>query len=76
MIDKFEEMGPFEGKYGKWRNAIASKSVEDVATSFQEKSCSAREISQTLRMHVNTFRKIFTKFYFPMRNSSMLWKCE
>ncbi|GBN96565.1 hypothetical protein AVEN_117324-1 [Araneus ventricosus] len=51
MIDKFEESGSFDVKCGRGRKVIASTSVEDVATAFQEASssalgtCSARGIS-------------------------------
>ncbi|GBM96173.1 hypothetical protein AVEN_239412-1 [Araneus ventricosus] len=56
MIDKFEESGSFDVKCGRWRKTIASTSVRDVATAFQEASssalgtCSARGISRTLDM--------------------------
>ncbi|GBO10116.1 hypothetical protein AVEN_151251-1 [Araneus ventricosus] len=36
LIDKFEESGSFDVKCGRGRKAIASTSVEDVATSLQE----------------------------------------
>ncbi|GBL91711.1 hypothetical protein AVEN_210653-1 [Araneus ventricosus] len=64
MIDKFEESGSFDVKCGRGRKAIASTSVEDVATALQEASssalgtCSARGISRTLDMPVSTVRKI------------------
>ncbi|GBN15379.1 hypothetical protein AVEN_4675-1 [Araneus ventricosus] len=64
MIDKFEESGSFDVKCGRGRKAIASPSVEDVATVLHEASssalgtCSARGISRTLDMPVNTVRKI------------------
>ncbi|GBO19946.1 hypothetical protein AVEN_10825-1 [Araneus ventricosus] len=64
MIDKFEESCSFDVKCGRGRRAIASTSVEDVATALQEASssalgtCSARGISQTLNMPVSTVRKI------------------
>ncbi|GBM15593.1 hypothetical protein AVEN_253667-1, partial [Araneus ventricosus] len=41
MIDKFEESGSFDVKCGRGRKAIASTSVEDVATALQEASSSA-----------------------------------
>ncbi|GBN78066.1 hypothetical protein AVEN_257070-1 [Araneus ventricosus] len=41
MINKFEESGSFDVKWGRGRKAIASTSVEDVATALQEKSSSA-----------------------------------
>ncbi|GBO24929.1 hypothetical protein AVEN_217100-1 [Araneus ventricosus] len=56
MNDKFEESGSFDVKCGRGRKAIASTSVEDVATALQEAStsalgtCSARGISRTLDM--------------------------
>ncbi|GBL75941.1 hypothetical protein AVEN_234271-1 [Araneus ventricosus] len=56
MIDKFEEAGSFEAKCGREKKAIASTSVEDVATALQEASssalgtCSARGICRTLDM--------------------------
>ncbi|GBL73475.1 hypothetical protein AVEN_159471-1 [Araneus ventricosus] len=65
MIDKFEESDSFKVKCGRGRKAIASTSVEDVATTLQEASssalgmCSARGISRTLDMPVST--KNFTK---------------
>ncbi|GBM15137.1 hypothetical protein AVEN_75178-1 [Araneus ventricosus] len=64
MIDKFEESGSFDVKYGRGRKAIVSTSMEDVATALQEASssaletCSARGISRTLDMTVSTVRKI------------------
>ncbi|GBM14266.1 hypothetical protein AVEN_167343-1 [Araneus ventricosus] len=67
MIDKFKESGSFDVKCGRGRKAIASTSVEDVATALQEASrsalgtCSARGISRTLDMTVNTVRKILPK---------------
>ncbi|GBN75153.1 hypothetical protein AVEN_260360-1 [Araneus ventricosus] len=36
MIDKFEESDSFDMKCGRGRKAIASTSVEDVATALQE----------------------------------------
>ncbi|GBM41719.1 hypothetical protein AVEN_173122-1 [Araneus ventricosus] len=60
MIDKFEETGSFEVKCGRGNKAIASTSVEDVATELQEASssalgtCSARGISRTLGIPVST----------------------
>ncbi|GBN57629.1 hypothetical protein AVEN_214645-1 [Araneus ventricosus] len=72
MIDKFEELGSFDLKCGRGRKAIASTSVEDVATTLQELSsgalgkCSARGISRTLDMPVSTVCKILRnilKFY-------------
>ncbi|GBM56428.1 hypothetical protein AVEN_56113-1 [Araneus ventricosus] len=41
MINKFEEYGSFDVKCGRGRRAIASTSVEDVATALQEASSSA-----------------------------------
>ncbi|GBN09239.1 hypothetical protein AVEN_48118-1 [Araneus ventricosus] len=41
MIDKFEESGSFDVKCVRGRKAIASTSVEDVATALQEASSSA-----------------------------------
>ncbi|GBM41521.1 hypothetical protein AVEN_32327-1 [Araneus ventricosus] len=35
MIDKFEKSGSFDVKCGRGRKAIASTSVEDVATALQ-----------------------------------------
>ncbi|GBN79212.1 hypothetical protein AVEN_152565-1 [Araneus ventricosus] len=64
LIDKFEESGSFDVKCGRWRKAIASTSVEYVATELQGTSssalltCSARGISRTLDMPVCTIRKI------------------
>ncbi|GBO39186.1 hypothetical protein AVEN_44420-1 [Araneus ventricosus] len=64
MTDKFEESCSFDVKCGRGRKAIASTSMEDVATELQEASssaleaCSARGISQTLDMPVSTVRKI------------------
>ncbi|GBL97857.1 hypothetical protein AVEN_232001-1 [Araneus ventricosus] len=64
MIDKFEESDSFDVKCGRGRKAIASRSVEDVATSLQEASSSALGtrsvlgISRTLGMPVSTVRKI------------------
>ncbi|GBN48765.1 hypothetical protein AVEN_74666-1 [Araneus ventricosus] len=40
MIDKFEEKSSFDVKCGRGRKAIASTSVEDVATALQEASIS------------------------------------
>ncbi|GBL73767.1 hypothetical protein AVEN_230743-1 [Araneus ventricosus] len=66
-IDKFEESDAFDVKCGRGRKAIASTSVEDVATALQEASsralgtCSARGISRILDMPVRTVRKI-TKY--------------
>ncbi|GBL74321.1 hypothetical protein AVEN_235305-1 [Araneus ventricosus] len=63
MIDKFEESGSFDVKCGLGRKAIASTSVEDVATALQEApssalgTCSVRGISRTLDMPVSMFRK-------------------
>ncbi|GBM05075.1 hypothetical protein AVEN_210789-1 [Araneus ventricosus] len=64
IFDKFEESGSFDVKCGRARKAIASTSVEDVATAMQEVTsialgtCSARRISRTLDMPVSTVRKI------------------
>ncbi|GBO27845.1 hypothetical protein AVEN_29603-1 [Araneus ventricosus] len=64
MIDKFEESGSLDVKCGKGRKAIASTSVEDVATALQKASssalgtCSARGLTRTLDMPVSTVRKI------------------
>ncbi|GBN35162.1 hypothetical protein AVEN_243888-1 [Araneus ventricosus] len=64
MIEKFEESGSFDVKCGRRRKAIASTSVEDVATTLQEMSssalltCSVWGISRTLDMPASTFRKI------------------
>ncbi|GBM06737.1 hypothetical protein AVEN_62984-1 [Araneus ventricosus] len=64
LIDKFEESGSFDVKFGRERKAIASTSVDDVATALQEASssalrtCSTRGISRTLGMPVSTVRKI------------------
>ncbi|GBN95900.1 hypothetical protein AVEN_221010-1 [Araneus ventricosus] len=64
MIDKFEESSSFDVKCGKGRKAIASTSVEDVATALQEASSStlgtrsARGLTRTLDMPVSTVRKI------------------
>ncbi|GBM29923.1 hypothetical protein AVEN_111231-1 [Araneus ventricosus] len=64
MIDKFEESGSFDVKCDRGRTAIASTSVEDVATALQEESsrafgtCSAGGISRTLDMPLSTARKI------------------
>ncbi|GBM56432.1 hypothetical protein AVEN_56117-1 [Araneus ventricosus] len=64
MIDKFEESSLFDVNCGRGRKAIASTSVEDVATALLEASssalgtCSARGISRTLDMLVSTVRKI------------------
>ncbi|GBO24653.1 hypothetical protein AVEN_112780-1 [Araneus ventricosus] len=64
MIDKFEESGSFDMKCGRGRKAIASTSVEEVATALQEASSSAlgtygaRGFSRTLDMPVSTVRKI------------------
>ncbi|GBN25927.1 hypothetical protein AVEN_142851-1 [Araneus ventricosus] len=64
MTDKFEESGSFDVKCGRGRKAIASTSVEDVATALWEASssalgtCSARGIFRALRMPVSTVRKI------------------
>ncbi|GBM12008.1 hypothetical protein AVEN_256096-1 [Araneus ventricosus] len=41
MIDKFEESGSFDVNRGRGRNAIASTSMENVATALQEVSSSA-----------------------------------
>ncbi|GBM81538.1 hypothetical protein AVEN_174217-1 [Araneus ventricosus] len=63
-IDKFEESGSFDVKCGRERKAIASTSVEDVATAFQEASssalgtCCARGIFRTLDMPVRMVRKM------------------
>ncbi|GBM33719.1 hypothetical protein AVEN_47029-1 [Araneus ventricosus] len=52
MIDKFEESVSFDVKCGRGRKAIASTTVEDVATALQEASssalgtCSAREFPE------------------------------
>ncbi|GBM60329.1 hypothetical protein AVEN_108115-1 [Araneus ventricosus] len=60
MMDKFEESGSFGVKCGRGKKAIASTSVEDVATALQEASstssgtCSVRRISRTLDMPVST----------------------
>ncbi|GBN95595.1 hypothetical protein AVEN_135355-1 [Araneus ventricosus] len=65
IIDKFEESDSFDVKCGRGRKAIASTSVEDVATALQEASssalgtCSARGISQTSDMPVSTVCKIY-----------------
>ncbi|GBM74584.1 hypothetical protein AVEN_151035-1 [Araneus ventricosus] len=65
-IDEFEESGSFDVKCGRGRKAIASTSVEDVATALQEASssalatCSTRGISQTLDMPQSAR---FVKFY-------------
>ncbi|GBL73770.1 Ionotropic receptor 25a [Araneus ventricosus] len=62
-----EESDAFDVKCGRGRKAIASTSVEDVATALQEASsralgtCSARGISRILDMPVRTVRKI-TKY--------------
>ncbi|GBM92695.1 hypothetical protein AVEN_225634-1 [Araneus ventricosus] len=62
MIDKFR--GSFDVKCGRGRKAIASTSVEDVATALQESSSnalgtrSARGISRTLDLPVSMVRKI------------------
>ncbi|GBO15925.1 hypothetical protein AVEN_120484-1 [Araneus ventricosus] len=40
-IDKFEESGSCDVKCGRGRKAIASTSVEDIATALQEASSSA-----------------------------------
>ncbi|GBL75286.1 hypothetical protein AVEN_194509-1 [Araneus ventricosus] len=58
MIDKFEELGSDDVKCGRGRKAIASTSVEDVATTLQETSSSALGISRTSDMPVSTVRKI------------------
>ncbi|GBM81476.1 hypothetical protein AVEN_163632-1 [Araneus ventricosus] len=64
MIDQFEELGSFDVKRGRGRKAIASLSVEDVATALQEASssalgtCSSRGIYRTLDMPVRTVRQI------------------
>ncbi|GBN39361.1 hypothetical protein AVEN_258416-1 [Araneus ventricosus] len=64
MIDKFEESGSFDVKYGRGKKAIASTSVEDAATALQEASssalttCSGRLVSRSLEMPVSTVRKI------------------
>ncbi|GBM22096.1 hypothetical protein AVEN_266463-1 [Araneus ventricosus] len=64
IIDKFEESGSFDVKCGRGRKTIASTTMEDVATAFQEASSSAlgkfsvRGISRTLDMAVSTVRKI------------------
>ncbi|GBM51963.1 hypothetical protein AVEN_194258-1 [Araneus ventricosus] len=64
MIDKFEESGSFDVKCDRRRKAIASTSVENVATALEEASssalgtCSARGISRTSDMPVNTVHKI------------------
>ncbi|GBO39634.1 hypothetical protein AVEN_166917-1 [Araneus ventricosus] len=64
ITDKFEESGSFDVKCGTGRKAIASMSMEGVATAFPEASnsalgmCSARGISRTLDMPVSTVRKI------------------
>ncbi|GBM27559.1 hypothetical protein AVEN_97075-1 [Araneus ventricosus] len=64
MIDKFEESRLFDVNCGRGKKAIASTSVEDVATALQEASssalgtCTARGISRTLDMPVSTVRKI------------------
>ncbi|GBM67478.1 hypothetical protein AVEN_18366-1 [Araneus ventricosus] len=56
--------GSFDVKCGRGRKAIASTSVEDVATALQEASssalgtCSERGITRTLDMPVSTVRKI------------------
>ncbi|GBM88068.1 hypothetical protein AVEN_268497-1 [Araneus ventricosus] len=66
-IDKFEESGSFDVKCGRGRKAIASASVEDVATTLREASssalgtCSARGISRTLGMPVNACNAIHSK---------------
>ena len=36
MIQKFEETGSFEAKFGRGTKSVASPSVADVATSLQE----------------------------------------
>ncbi|GBL79543.1 hypothetical protein AVEN_18127-1 [Araneus ventricosus] len=57
-------VGSFDVKCDRGRKAIASTSVEDVATALQEASrsalgtCSARGISRTLDMPLSTVRKI------------------
>ncbi|GBN55605.1 hypothetical protein AVEN_170805-1, partial [Araneus ventricosus] len=74
-IDKFEESGSFDVKCGRGRKVIASTSVEDVATAFQEApssalgTCSARGISRTLDMPVSTVRKILRNIlqYYPFK---------
>ncbi|GBM21165.1 hypothetical protein AVEN_50897-1 [Araneus ventricosus] len=64
MIDKFEESGSFDVKCDRGRKAIASTSVEDVATGLQETSsralgaCTLGGISGTLDMPVSTAHKI------------------
>ncbi|GBN48424.1 hypothetical protein AVEN_84469-1 [Araneus ventricosus] len=64
MIDKFEEPCSLDVKCGRGGKAIASTSVEDVATALPKESssvlgtCSASGIFRTLDMPVSTVRKI------------------
>ncbi|GBN77567.1 hypothetical protein AVEN_49277-1 [Araneus ventricosus] len=62
-IDKFEKSHSFDVKSDRWRKAIASTSVEDVATALQEASSSGRGVSRTLDITVQHLSARFVKFY-------------